>query len=166
MARARYEIEILATPEKVFAHMDDINNVGWHMSGESSMPMMGSRLRLEVIDDKKGIGATYRWKGSVMNMPIDIKETVTKWIKNGEKSWQTIGKPKMIVMSGYVMHLRVSPTEKGTKVLFEIDYSLPKTPWGWIIGVILARKYAKWCLQRACEDTKKALESRTAQKTA
>jgi hypothetical protein len=66
--------------------MDDINNIGWHISVKSSMPMMDGRLNLEVIDDMKGIGATYRWRGSVMGMTVDIKETVTKWIKNKEKT--------------------------------------------------------------------------------
>ena len=166
MAGEQYEVEILAPPEKVFAHMEDINNVGWHMSGERSMPMMGSRLILEVIDDKKGVGATYRWKGSIMGMIIDIEETVTKWVRDREKTWQTIGKPKMIVMSDYTMHLLLTPTEGGTHAMFEIDYSLPKTPWGWMIGKLLARKYAKWCIQRACEDAKKVLESRTEEKGA
>jgi hypothetical protein len=160
MPREQYRVEIFAPPEKVFAHMDDINNVGWHMSGESAMPMMGSRLALEVIDDRERVGATYRWKGSVMGMAIDIKETVTKWTAGREKIWRTVEKPKMIVMSGYAMHLLLTPTQKGTSVLFEIDYSLPKTPWGWVIGALLARKYAKWCLRRACEDAKKVLEPR------
>lgn len=159
MPTERYEIEILVPPEKVFAHMDDIRNVGWHMSEEGSMPMMGSRLSLEVVDGRKGAGATYRWKGRVMGMTIDILEETTAWTKDREKAWQTRGKPKMIVMSGYTMHFALAPTEKGTKVMFEIDYSLPKTPWGWVIGILLARRYARWCLQRACLDAKKALET-------
>lgn len=161
MAIEKYELEIQAPPEMVFAHMDNISNIGWHMSSESSMPMMGGRLRLEVIDDREGIGATYRWKGRVVGMAIDIKETVTEWARNKEKTWQTVEKPKMIAMSDYSMHLLLTPTGRGTRVLFEIDYSLPKTPWGWIAGKLLASKYARWCLQRACEDTKKALEPRT-----
>jgi hypothetical protein len=108
---------------------------------------------------KKGAGAAYRWRGSVMGMTIDIKETVAKWTRNKEKAWQTVEKPKMIVMADYTMHLLLTPTDSGTSVLFEIYYSLPKTPWGWITGKMLARRYAKWCLQRACEDAKKALES-------
>ena len=146
--------------------MDDINNVGWHMSGESSMSMMRSRLMLEVIDDREGIGATYRWRGSVMGMTIDIKETVTKWIAGREKTWRTVEKPKMIVMSGYVMHLLLTPTQKGTNVMFEIEYSIPKTPWGWIVGMLLAKKYVRWCLQRACEDAKRFLEAKTATRNA
>jgi uncharacterized membrane protein len=160
------EIEILAPTERVFEYMDDIRNVGWHMSGQSSMPMMGRRLQLQVIHDKKGIGGTYRWKGSVMGVPIDIRETVIKWIENREKTWETIERPKMIVMSDYTMHLFLTATEKGTRVLFEIDYSLPKTPWGRLIGMLLARRYVRWCLQRACDDAKKILELRTAHKVA
>jgi hypothetical protein len=166
MAIEQYETEIFAPPEKVFAHMDNINNVSWHMSGESSMPMMGGRLKLEVIDDREGVGRTYRWKGSVMGMKIDIKETVTKWVANRDKTWKTIEHPKMIVLSRYTMHLLLTPTRNGTFVVFEIDYDIPKTQWGWVIGKLLARKYAKWCLQRACEDAKKAPESRTAQEKA
>jgi hypothetical protein len=50
MPLERYEIDIDALAEKVFAHMDRIENVGWHMSGEgkSAMPMMGGSLKLEV----------------------------------------------------------------------------------------------------------------------
>lgn len=158
MATEWYEIEIRAPAEKVFAHMDDIKNVGWHMSEERAMPMMGSSLQLEVIDGRQGVGATYRWKGRVMGMAIDIKEATTSWIKDREKTWQTMEKPKMIVMSGYAMHFALTPTERGTRVMFEIDYSLPKTPWGWMIGRLLARKYARWCLERACLDAKKVLE--------
>ncbi|NOJ26945.1 MAG: hypothetical protein DA330_02905 [Nitrososphaera sp.] len=109
MVQEQYKVEILVPPEKVFAHMDDINNVGWHMSAESSMPMMGSSLKLEVIEDKKGVCATYRWKGSVMGITIDIKETVTKWTRNKEKTWQTVEKPKMIVMSDYTNALFADP---------------------------------------------------------
>lgn len=47
MPKEQFEMEILAPPEKVFVHIDDINNVGWHMSGESSMPMMEAAFSLK-----------------------------------------------------------------------------------------------------------------------
>lgn len=162
MPLERYEIDIDAPAEKVFAHMDRIENVGWHMSGEgkSGMPMMGGSLKLEVIDGRRGAGATYRWRGSVLGMEIDITETVSRWIENREKTWHTVGKPKIIVMAGYTMHLLLSPrADGGTRVLFEIEYRLPGTPWGRVAGLILAPRYARWCLRRACEDAKKTLEA-------
>ena len=54
--------EILATAESVFAYVDDIRNVGLHMTGRSSMAMMGSRLKLEILSNQPtGLGATYRY---------------------------------------------------------------------------------------------------------
>lgn len=167
MPKEQYVIEIDAPAEKVFAHMDRIENVGWHMSGRGergeggigAMPLMGGRLELQIIDGRRGAGATYRWSGKVMGMEIDISETVSRWVENREKVWHTIGRPRMIVMSGYVMRLFVSPIGGGrTKVLFEIEYTLPSTPWGRVAGWLLAPRYARWCLRRACEDAKAALE--------
>jgi len=42
-------VEIKAPAESVFAYVDDIRNVGWHMTERSSMAMMGSRLKLEIL---------------------------------------------------------------------------------------------------------------------
>jgi len=140
--------------------MDDIANVGWHMEGERSMPLMGGKLHHEVLSENiTGLGATYRWYGKVMGMTLDFKETVTKWVKNEEKVWSTIEDPKIIIMSKYEMRFNLSPIENGTKVTFEIDYELPRSLFGRILGKLLARKYADWCLRRACEDTKHILEA-------
>lgn len=59
------ELVIIGAPaERVFAFMDDVNNVGFHMSGRSSMAMMGSRLKIDVLSPQPiGIDATYRMWG-------------------------------------------------------------------------------------------------------
>ena len=160
MIHTQKVIEIRASPERVFAHMDNIANVGWHMEGKRSMPMMGGKLHLQKLSENAtGAGATYRWHGKVLGMTIDFKETVTKWIGNKEKIWSTIEDPKIIIMSKYEMRLHLAPTENGTRVMFEIDYELPGSLLGKILGKLLARKYADWCLRRACEDTKRILEA-------
>ncbi|MBM3897727.1 MAG: SRPBCC family protein [Thaumarchaeota archaeon] len=160
MGYAQEVIEIKASPQKVFAHMDDIRNVGWHMEGKRAMPMMGGKLHLQKLSENAtGVGATYRWYGKVLGMTIDFKETVTKWIENREKVWSTIEDPKIFIMSEYKMRLQLSPTENGTNVVFEIDYELPRSLFGKILGKLLAKKYAQWCLRRACEDTKLNLEA-------
>ncbi|MBI2184028.1 MAG: SRPBCC family protein [Thaumarchaeota archaeon] len=160
MAHAQKVIEIRAGPTEVFAHMDDIRNVGWHMEGKRSMPMMGGKLRLERLSESPtGVGATYRWYGSVMGMKVDFTEVVTKYVGNREKIWRTIGDPKIIIMSSYEMRLKLNLTDSGTQVVFEIDYELPHTWYGKIFGKLLAGWYAEWCLRRACEDTKQILES-------
>jgi uncharacterized membrane protein len=152
-------IEIRASPERVFAHMDDIANVGWHMEGKRTMPMMGGKLHHELVSSNAtGVGATYRWYGKVMGMTIDFKETVTKWVENKQKIWSTLEDAKIIIMSNYEMRLNLTPTENGTKVNFEIYYELPNSILGQLLGRLLAQSYARWCLTRACEDAKETLE--------
>lgn len=49
-------IEALA--ERVFAYVDDIRNLARHMSKRGSMPMLGSKLALEIVTpETTGIGA-------------------------------------------------------------------------------------------------------------
>jgi len=72
-------IRINSTPEKIFAQMDDFSKTGMHMI-ESSMMMMGSKLKLEQLSiNSTGVGAKYRWYGKMMGMTMDFSETVTKW---------------------------------------------------------------------------------------
>lgn len=159
MPISRRVIEIRATPEEVFAYMDDILNVGWHMSGRS-MPLMGGRLHLErVSEHSTGMGAPYRWHGKVLGLKVDFAEVVTKRILNKEKVWRTIEGARIIIMSQYEMRLSLSATDTGTLVTFRIDYELPDSFLGKIVGKLLARRYSEWCLRSVCEDAKKALES-------
>ena len=164
MGYAQRVIEIKASPQKVFAHMDDIRNVGWHMEGKRTMPMMGGKLHHELVSSHStGVGATYHWYGKVMKMTIDFKETVTKWVENKQKVWSTLEDAKIIIMSSYEMRLNLTPTENGTKVNFEIYYELPSSIFGKLLGRLLAQWYAEWCLRRACEDAKETLEGRLEQ---
>jgi carbon monoxide dehydrogenase subunit G len=58
-------VEIRAPAEAVFAHVDDIRNLGWHMTGRSSMAMMGSRLRLEILSHQAtGLGVPHTVTGA------------------------------------------------------------------------------------------------------
>ena len=72
-------IIIHSTPEKVFQQMDDFSKTGMHMT-ESSMMMMGSKLKLEQLSaNASGVEEKYRWYGKMMGMKMDFSETVTKW---------------------------------------------------------------------------------------
>ena len=74
--------------------MDDLSKTGMHMS-QSSMMMAGSKLELEhVSGPEKGMGATFRWTGSMLGFELDFMVAVTSWIKNREKVWETIETPK------------------------------------------------------------------------
>lgn len=159
MKTLKQEIEINSNIEKVFSYVDDIHNTGWHM-GKSSMPMMGSSLKLEILSkNATGQGAVYRWSGKVMGFTMDFSEIVTKWIKNKERVWKTINHPKLIIMSSYEMWFFVDPARKNTKLTFGINYNLPKNIFGLILGILLADWYSKWCLNNMCQGAKDALET-------
>lgn len=152
-------IFIQATPEKVFAQMDDFSKTGMHMS-ESSMMMMGSKLNLEQLSSNAtGLNAKYRWFGNMMGMTIDFTEVVTKWVPSKLKEWETIGNAQIIIMRWYRMGFEITPSENGTVVKISIAYEPPK---GWfyrLLSFLFGGIYCNWCLNNMLNDTKKALES-------
>jgi hypothetical protein len=151
-------IIIHSTPEKVFRQMDDFSKTGMHMS-ESSTMMMGSKLTLKQLSTKAtGIGSSYRWYGKMMGMTMDFSETVTKWIQNKLKEWETVGEAKIIIMSWYKMGFEVSPYKEGTIAKISISYLPPKEWYYKILSFLFARWYCNWCLNNMLNDTKRNLE--------
>jgi Polyketide cyclase / dehydrase and lipid transport len=153
-------VEIRAPAEAVFAHVDDIRNLGWHMTSRSSMAMMGSRLRLEVLSDQPtGLGATYRYSGTAMGLSIDFSESVTKYLPPREKVWRTIGKPQLLIIASYEMRVAVEPLSPiSARLTISIVYELPRSAFWRIVGLLLARPYSRWCLRRMLQDARRALD--------
>jgi Polyketide cyclase / dehydrase and lipid transport len=154
-------IEIRAPAEDVFAHVDDIRNLGWHMIGRSSMAMMGARLKLEILSDRPtGPGATYRYSGTMLTLPIDFSEAVTKYAPPREKVWRTIGKPQLLIIASYEMRVAVKPlSPTSARLTISIVYELPRSAFWRIVGLYLARPYSRWCLRRMLQDARRALEA-------
>ena len=154
-------VEIRAPVETVFAHVDDIRNLGWHMTGRSSMAMMGSRLRLEILSDQPtGLGATYRYSGAMMGLSIDFSESVTKYVPPREKVWRTIGEPRLVIIGSYEMRVTVEPlSPSSSRLTISIIYELPRSGFWRIVGLVLAGSYSRWCLRRMCLDTRRVLEA-------
>lgn len=160
MKKISETITINATTETVFRYIDNINNTGWHMM-KRSMPLMGSKLNLEILSENKSRpGAIYRWYGKILGLTIDFSETVTKWVPNKEKAWQTIGVPKIIIMSNYEMRFLVEPFGEKTRLIFEINYDLPRSPFWKFIGFLLDGWYSRWCLKNMIKGAKDNLERR------
>ncbi len=150
MKKFNRKIIIEAPADEVFAFMDNIENMGMHMT-KPNVAMMGSRLRVEWLSlNKTGAGAKYRWKGNIMGMKINFIVEVTRWIAGREKVWETIGPSKLIVLSWFRMYLILSPLDKTTtQTELGIDYTIPK---GNILGFFLAGTYAAWCVNSMLKD--------------
>lgn len=139
-------IIIHSSPQQIFSQLDDFSKTGMHMS-ESSMMMMGSKLKLEQLSGTtSGIGSTYRWYGKMLGLTIDFTETVTEWQLNQLKEWETIGEAKMIIMSWYRMGFEIRPGEKGAFVELSISYLPPKEWYFRILSFFFATLYCNWCL--------------------
>ena len=154
-------VKIHAAAEAVFMHVDDIRNLGWHMTGRSSMAMMGTRLRLEVPSDQPtGLDATYRYSGTMMGLSIDFSESVTEYLPPREKVWRTIGEPRLLIIASYEMRVAVEPVSRtSARLTISIAYELPRSAFWRTVGLVLARPYSRWCLRRMLQDTRRALET-------
>lgn len=152
------DLLIHSTPEKVFSQMDDFSKTGMHMS-ESSMMMMGSKLKLEQLSSiQTGVGAKFRWYGKMLGMTLDFSESVTKWQPPKLKEWETFGDAKMVIMSWYKMWFEITPAETGTIIKLSISYLPPKEWYFKILSFFFARWYCNWCLNNMLNDTKMVLE--------
>jgi hypothetical protein len=141
------EIIVQVAPEKVFAYMDNINNIGMHMI-KSSKPMMSSKLELKQLSENPtGLNSRLRWFGKMMWFTMDFTVIVTKWIKEKEKVWETIGKAKIIIMGWYQMRLVISSASGGQsiKAALSFAYTKPKNISFKFIAFSFAPLYAKWC---------------------
>lgn len=73
MGRIRKSIQISAKPEDIFAYMDDAGHRGHHMLG------MGRNFHAELLSENAtGVGATYRWSGTMYGVKFGWTEVVTR----------------------------------------------------------------------------------------
>ncbi len=124
--------------------------------------MMGSKLKLiQLSENATGLNSKYLWKGKTMGFKMDFTVLTTKWEKDNEKTWETIGKAKMIILDWYQMHLVVTPDGGNTRAALSIKYTKPSKLFFRSVGFFLAKPYAKWCLKNMLNGTKKHFETQT-----
>ena len=164
MSNFSRSVTIEAPAARVFAYVDDIRNLARHMSEGRSMPMMGSKLKLEIMTpETTDVGAVYRYSCRMMGLTIDFSETVTRYVAGREKVWRTIGEPQLVIIAGYEMRVVVEPVSpRSSRLTIGIDYDLPRASISWLLGLALAGAYSRWCLTSMIEGTKLDLERRGA----
>lgn len=146
-----------ASAQDVFECLDDLGITGMHME-KSSMPLMGGKMNLEFLTPQKtGLHTKYRWTGKIFWMTLDFTVMVTNWIKNQEKTWETIGKPALIIYSWFRMHLKIENYIEGTVAMLSIDYEKPKGLFNKLLCFLVGDWYAKWCLKNMLNDTEKRI---------
>jgi hypothetical protein len=139
---------VAAAPEQVFAFVDDHARFSSHMS-ESSWMMGGGSMAVE-LDDARGqaVGSHIRLSGRVFGVHLSLDEVVTRREPPTHKVWQTVGSPRLLVISAYTMGVQITPERGGSHMRVYIDYDLPKGRATYWLGLLFGGFYARWCVKR------------------
>jgi len=136
---------VSASPERVFALIDDHERLSSHMS-RSSWRMGGGRMET-VLDEHpgQGVGSHIRVRGRVFGLELSVDEVVMEREPPTRKVWETVGAPRLVVIGPYRMGFEVTPREGGSLLRVFIEYALPS---GWLerwLGRMFGGYYARWC---------------------
>ena len=141
-----------ASPERVFALIDDHERLLSHMS-QSSWRMGGGRMKT-MLDERRGqsVGSHIRVSGRVLGLELSLNEVVTERQPPTRKVWETEGSPRLLVIGPYRMGFEVTPSESGSRLRVFIDYAMPLSwPARWL-GRVFGGYYAHWCTQNMVND--------------
>ena len=137
-----------APVEQVFAFLDDPQALAAHM-GESSMMMLGLRMSINVdAGGGRVIGSKVRMQGRMLGIRLSLEEVIAKRQVPAMKVWETIGTPKLLLISHYRMGFELTRNGASSLVRVSIDYSLPIKPPGSWLGYWLGAVNARWCTRQ------------------
>ena len=132
---------------EVFAFADDFTNLSSHM-GKSSMMMMGSSMQY-LFDGQRGqaVGSRVRMTGRMLGLDLSLEEIVRVREPPRRKEWETIGRPRLLVIGSYRMGFDIAPVREHAELRMFIDYNLPSSPLQRVLGYMLGGIYARWCIR-------------------
>ena len=146
---------IAATPDDVFAFVDDHSQFASHMS-KSSWMMGGGRMLVDVdAAGAQAVGSHIRLSGKVFGVRLFLDEVVTRRNPPTDKVWETVSTPRLLVIGSYRMGVEIRPENRGSRLRVFIDYDLP-TGWAtcWL-GLLFGGIYASWCVEQMLAGTSK-----------
>lgn len=150
---------VSASPERVFAFIDDHERLSSHMS-QSSWQMGGGRMKTS-LDNGRGqrVGSHIRMSRSVLGLELSLDEVVTERAPPRRKAWETVGSPRLLVIGPYRMGFEVTQAGSGSTLRVFIDYAFP-TAWpGRWLGRVFGGYYARWCTQSMVNDAARQFAS-------
>jgi hypothetical protein len=135
---------IAASPEDLFALIDDHTRLSSHMS-KSSWMMGGGRMEVS-LDEGRGqkVGSHIKLSGRAFGIDLFLDEVVTDHQPPRRKAWETVGKPRLLVIGKYGMAIDIVPQDNGSVLRVSIDYEVPQT----LLGLLFGAAYARWCVRR------------------
>lgn len=149
-------VRVAASPQSVFALLDDHQRLAAHMEKPSLM-MAGATMKIETDNERgQALGSLITVKGQVLGMALSVSEKVTEYAPPLHKSWETFGEPHLLVIGAYRMGFALAPDAETSQLRVWIDYDWPTGRWARLLGRLLGRTYADWCVQRMAADAARA----------
>ena len=141
-------LSIPAEPKEIYTFADDHKNFSSHMN-KSTWMMGGARMETEV-DEGKGqkVGSHIKMQGKVFGFNLFLDEVVTKYTLPYHKEWETVGEINLLVIDHYKLGFDITPEQKHSVIKVFIDYKLPKSKFGLLLGFLFGGIYAKWCVRQ------------------
>jgi len=148
----RSEVDVDASANELFAHLDDHRRLASHMEKPSLM-MAGATMRV-AADALRGqaVGSLIRVSGRVLGMDLAVEEVVTERSEPWRKTWETRGEPRLLVIGAYRMGFTIASREARSHLVVFIDYQLPQRGFARVLGLLFGRAYAAWCTRRMTKD--------------
>lgn len=158
-------VQVAASPQAVFALLDDHQRLAAHMEKPSLM-MAGAVMKIETDGNQgKALGSVITIKGRMFGMTLSVSEKVTDYAPPLRKSWETFGKTRLLVVGAYRMGFVLTPDAGSSQLRVWIDYDWPAGRWARLPGRLLGRIYADWCVRRMAIDAARAFCKRTSSPT-
>jgi hypothetical protein len=153
----RYEVDVEAGAERLFAYVDDHRRLAGHMEKRSLM-LAGGTMRVEA-DALQGqaVGSVIRITGRILWMSVLAEEVVTDRVPPLRKTWETRGEPRLLVIGSYRMGFTISRQGHRSHLAVFIDYQLPKRGFPLVLGLLFGKSYAAWCTRRMANDSVAAM---------
>lgn len=148
-------VDVNATIDLLFDHLDDQTRLAAHMERPSLM-MMGGRMMYD-FDDAKGraVGSVIKMSGNFLGINLSVEETVTERDPPRRKAWETRGRPRLLIIGAYRMGFETTPVGQRSTLRVFIQYDYPHTVAGRALGSLFAHIYARWCVKRMAQDAKR-----------
>jgi hypothetical protein len=105
-------------------------------------------------DEGRGrtVGSRIRVAGYVFGILLTVEEVVTERDPPRRKVWETIGRPRLLVIGPYRMGFEITPQDIDSLFRVFIDYALPEdVPARWLAR-LFGSYYARWCTRRMVDD--------------
>jgi carbon monoxide dehydrogenase subunit G len=148
LTKVTKSIEIEASPEKVFAFINDMEKMNELTKGSAE----GEYTSKGPV----GVGSTLHFVGKAGGTQAEFDMEITEFEKNKKIIMRTIGASKLKITQ---RSSTLEPTAKGTKLTNTMDYELPYSILGKIIDKIRVSKDIEREMEKQLREIKKALET-------